>query len=140
MTSKRLNLAPSSWGPVAWKLLHSVAAGYPDRATPQEQASLTQFIHGLPDLLPCAMCRVHFRQEIAADPVEPHVGSRAAIERWLVDLHNRVNARLEKPQLTRDEAAQLMKGDIVGEDPTSSSASSDATIIGLAVAVGVMGV
>ena len=100
---------------------------------------MTQFIHGLPDLLPCAKCRVHFRQEIAADPVEPHVGSRAAIEKWLVDLHNRVNARLEKPQLTRDEAAQLMKGDIVGEDPTPSSAS-DATIIGLAVAVAVMGV
>jgi len=86
------------WGPGAWAFLHSITFNYPEYPSSTEQHIMQQFFHSLKNILPCEQCRTHFTQTIEQTmPIEPHLNSRDALTRWLVQFHNTVNKRLGKP-------------------------------------------
>jgi len=93
------------WGPAAWKFLHAMTFSFPDAPTIQQQTDAERLFASLRTLLPCEACRVHYDQEISVHP--PDVRSRSTLSAWLVDLHNRVNARLGKPIFTFAAAESL---------------------------------
>ena len=91
------------WGPGAWDFLHSVTFDYPEKPSAAEKKHTREFFHSLKYVLPCLWCRKHYKDTIEKTmPIEPHLGSRNALTRWLVDLHNSVNKRLKKPQMPYD--------------------------------------
>jgi hypothetical protein len=85
-------VAPEKWGRSVWSLLHvlALAAGREPRLAPAVRAVLG----AMRALLPCGKCR----RSYAALP--PPAGPLAA---WVHATHNRVNAKLGKPELARGE-------------------------------------
>ena len=98
-----------SWGPAAWKFLHSVTFNYSDHPSLNEQRNMEQFFYSLKNLLPCDECKNHFENEIRLHP--PDTRSKETISSWLVDIHNRINRRLGKQIITYDKAKQLYEKD-----------------------------
>ena len=86
----------SVWGPSAWRFLHAVSFAYPESPSSAQQEAALQLFLSLRHMIPCGDCCGHYCSEIQSAP--PRVESRDALSRWLVDLHNRVTARLGKPQ------------------------------------------
>jgi hypothetical protein len=98
-------MRPEVWGPVLWRAIHDMALAYPERPSPEDARSVEAFFRALPALLPCAACGEKLRAELLAEPVSGGPArSRAALYAWTVRLHNRVNARLGKPEMGVAEA------------------------------------
>ena len=86
------------WGPHAWEFLHSVTFDYPEEPTDKDKKEYAEFFHSIKNVLPCVWCRKHYKEGIEEImPIEPHLVSRDELTRWLVDFHNSVNKRLNKP-------------------------------------------
>jgi len=97
-------LTKRRWGPIVWTTLHTVAAGYPKRASESHRRSLFEFLNALPALLPCPLCGEHLRKLLDGEDGPPALrgagdarllGRDSAFE-YTVALHNRVNERLGK--------------------------------------------
>lgn len=89
---------PQQWGPGAWNLIHLSAAGYPENPTPEIRSQYIAFFRSLQYVLPCNGCRQGYAHLIAG-PVRltPAVfADRLSLFRWTVELHNAVNAKLNK--------------------------------------------
>lgn len=69
---------------------------YPEEPTDSERQTLKEFIHLFSLLYPCGDCANHFQQLLKELP--PQTGSRKSASLWLCSVHNRVNARLGKPE------------------------------------------
>lgn len=82
-------------GRATWTFLHTMAAYYPDEPTGEQQEEMRSFITLFSKFYPCAPCAAHLREELAQQT--PVTSSRGGFARWLCQMHNRVNERLEKP-------------------------------------------
>lgn len=78
------------WGPCAWKFLHAVATTF----DPDHDATYLTFFNSLQNVLPCPGCRMHLQTYLKEHPVD--VSSKAALEKWVYDLHCDVNRRSGK--------------------------------------------
>lgn len=99
-----------SWGPAGWTFLHVVSWTYPENPTNQEREEMYVFLHAFSKVLPCKRCRRHWTESLVkavASSESPHLSSRAALTRFIVDAHNDVNRRLGKRVLSYDEARRL---------------------------------
>ncbi|KAI8142410.1 ERV/ALR sulfhydryl oxidase domain-containing protein [Fennellomyces sp. T-0311] len=81
-------------GRSTWKLLHTMAAQYPENPAPDERQALNQFIMLLSRLYPCGECAAHFQQLLRKYP--PQTSSKIAASQWACAIHNKVNERLGK--------------------------------------------
>lgn len=57
------------------------------------------FFNALLYVLPCKLCQQHYSQWIQAEPIHDAVSSSNTLKRWIFNLHNHVNARLDKKAL-----------------------------------------
>lgn len=93
-------LSLSRWGPNAWGFLHATSYAYPDSPTAVEQESMRRFLVVVGEVLPCRRCREHYAsfmlRHFSGRELEVLRG-RASLSRFLVDMHNDVNRRTEKP-------------------------------------------
>lgn len=87
------------WGPAMWKACHAATFGYPERADAATMVGARAFFHGLEWIMPCDVCRTHYRALLGELPIEPHLGGRDSLARWFVEIHNRVNDRTGKHRL-----------------------------------------
>ncbi|CCM04173.1 uncharacterized protein FIBRA_06335 [Fibroporia radiculosa] len=81
-------------GRATWTFLHTTAAYYPERPTPNQRANMLSLLRSLPVLYPCSHCASHLEDNIKTHP--PDVSGRVALSRWLCQRHNDVNVRLGK--------------------------------------------
>lgn len=97
---------PLCWGPLQWMTLHQLARGYP-RSNPstEVQEAARAYVMALVKLLPCSICAMHWKD------VAPTVktGSRAEFLKWTIDVHNSVNKRTGKKELTYTEALHAIR-------------------------------
>eukprot|EP00934_Nitzschia_sp_Nitz4_P003715 Nitzschia sp. Nitz4//scaffold29_size155292//67567//68205//NITZ4_002657-RA/size155292-processed-gene-0.46-mRNA-1//-1//CDS//3329546445//3705//frame0 len=82
-------------GRSTWKLLHTMAAWYPDKPTNEDKEQMSSFFLALGTFYPCIWCAKDFQQELKKTP--PATESREDLCMWLCDQHNRVNKKLGKP-------------------------------------------
>ncbi|KAL0570547.1 hypothetical protein V5O48_011414 [Marasmius crinis-equi] len=83
-------------GTATWTFLHTTAAYYPERPTPNQRANMLSLIRALPILYPCSHCANDFGEDLKVHP--PDVSGRAGLSRWLCERHNEVNLKLGKKQ------------------------------------------
>jgi hypothetical protein len=87
-----------AWGPGAWDFLHTVTFNYPEDPDVTKREGYRAFFFDVDEVLPCSYCRDSFRHFIKRHPVEPHLGDRYALVRWLYRMHNLVNKKLKVPK------------------------------------------
>lgn len=98
-----MHLPPEVWGPLFWSTMHIVSLGYPDEPSYSEKRAAKEWFNALPHLLPCSICRDHFREVIGALPVETWLDNRKSLIEWVWMVHNKVNEKLGKAQITQEE-------------------------------------
>lgn len=85
-----------SLGRNTWSLLHTIAAKYPKRPTPEQKSDMKDFIRLVSILYPCSWCAKEFREDLVEVP--PKVDSQKDLALWFCQMHNKVNKKLNKPQ------------------------------------------
>jgi hypothetical protein len=101
----------SEWGPPLWRLLHSLV----ERLGRQTVALLAQdefrawiaVLQGVEGIMPCQLCRGHYRAWRTKRPLEALFGSADASREWLWALHEAVNDQKEVAAEGRVAFAQL---------------------------------
>merc|ERR1712224_507770 len=95
--SSQYECPPSSseLGTGSWKLLHSMAAWYPEHPSHDDQIAMKGFMETLAKFYPCTYCAEDFQENIQKKPIQTE--SRTSLCQWLCEQHNDVNAKLGKP-------------------------------------------
>ena len=85
-------------GRATWTFLHSLAATYPDVASPAEQKQMSSFLSIFSNVYPCWHCAADFRDWVSKPENKPQLNGKDAFGNWLCIAHNEVNTKLGKPE------------------------------------------
>lgn len=105
------SLPPPLWGPCMWRTIHYVAMGYPQAPSVYEREMYRSFYVSLGQVMPCMTCAQGYQElvGVAGGGLDAALDSGRLFE-WTVELHNAVNAKLDKPELsTSDVVRDLLK-------------------------------
>ena len=91
------------WGPPMWHTLHTLSLDYSHVPTTEQQQTMSVFLDAIGKLLPCISCREHYQRYVQEYPLAQAVQSAEDLQRWILELHNRVNERLGKSKYTFDQ-------------------------------------
>lgn len=91
------------WGPYFWFTLHTVTLAYPDQPNYQDKRYYHDFFLSLQNILPCQLCRQHYKQHLQEFPVSAHLDNKEALVKWCFILHNKVNVSLNKEEFSYEE-------------------------------------
>ena len=87
----------SVWGPSLWHYLHTMSFNYPVRPTKEDKKHYREFILLLKYILPCKYCRINFRKNLKAIPLNAKaLKNRTNFSKWMYCLHEHVNKMLKK--------------------------------------------
>ena len=98
-----MTLDPTIWGPHYWFFLHTITLCYPLRPNTVTKKRYYDFIHNFYLFLPIESISTHFSKLIIEYPVTPYLDSSDSFIRWMHFIHNKINQKLEKPQVTLDQ-------------------------------------
>ena len=96
-------LDPKIWGPHYWFFIHTVAMTYPVRPNAVTKKKYYEFIQNLPLFIPVESISGEFSKLIDKYPVTPYLDNRESLIRWTHFIHNKINQKLEKPQISLSE-------------------------------------
>ena len=96
-------LDPKIWGPHYWFFIHTVAMTYPIRPNAVTKKKYYEFIQNLPLFIPVESISGEFSKLIDKYPVTPYLDNRESLIRWTHFIHNKINQKLEKPQISLSE-------------------------------------
>ena len=91
---------PKIWGPGAWLFIHSIAMGYPDNPSKDEQIAIQQFLNSLKYILPCKSCSTLYKKDLPI--IEKIISLKDASQnkknliKWVNLMHNQVNKNINK--------------------------------------------
>jgi hypothetical protein len=95
---------PAIWGPHYWFFLHTISHSYPETPNAVTKRKYYDFIQNLPLFIPIPEMGDKFSQLLDKYPVSPYLDNRESFIRWVIFIHNKMNAMLGKEELTFPEA------------------------------------
>tara|TARA_B100000963_G_C22616489_1_gene667617 strand:- start:2095 stop:2565 length:471 start_codon:yes stop_codon:yes gene_type:complete len=95
------------WGPKYWFTLHTVSFEYPMKPTFKEKKIYYNFFNSLQYILPCSICKRHFKKNLKELPLENSIHSRRDLVYWLIDIHNKVNVETGKRIYSYEEVINI---------------------------------
>ena len=98
---------PKIWGPHAWDFMLSVAMTYPDNPSEDVANRYKNFYYSLADVLPCLVCREHYKENLQSLPLDNYLGNSKLLSKWVVQIHNIVNRINKKRIVGYEEALKL---------------------------------
>lgn len=93
-----------SWGPGFWTALHTAAYAYPAHPSAEQEDTARQFVRSVGGMLPCDVCRAHYRQRMKEHDMDEVVSGRKQLAAFVLDVHNAVNKLNDKKEWTAEEA------------------------------------
>ena len=95
------------WGPHLWTILHSIAERIGSKSLKRLPSEETRMWSGLLSSLryslPCPHCKKHYSEYYISNPIS----SIIEVRMWLYNLHNEVNSRTEKENITIDQISEI---------------------------------
>jgi hypothetical protein len=95
---------PEVWGTHYWFFLMTIALTYPDHVNAVTKRKYYDLIQNIPIFIPNTEISKNFSEMLNKYPVTPYLDNRDSFVRWIVFIHNKVNASLGKREITMDEA------------------------------------
>lgn len=101
------------WGNALWKYMHYAAMNYPQNPTQEQIQEMESWLCSLATTIPCKKCSKHYRSYIEESKPELSniCSNKDMLFKFLVDLHNKVNQRTDKPTMSYDDAYAMYEGD-----------------------------
>ena len=96
-------LDPNIWGPHYWFFLHTISMTYPIRPNALTKKKYYEFIQNLPLFIPVEKISTEFSKLIDEYPITPYLDNRESLIRWMHFIHNKINQKLEKPELSLND-------------------------------------
>lgn len=96
-------LDPKIWGPHYWFFLHTLAMTYPHHPNAVTKKKYYEFIQNLPLFIPVEQISKELEQLIDKYPITPYLDNRESFTRWMHFIHNKINEKLEKPQISLND-------------------------------------
>ena len=93
-----------NWGPYFWGTLHIACLAAPPVLSDEHKTAFRNLIESFTLVLPCPACQMHFREVLQQFPLEESLNTGEDLFTWSVAVHNIVNARLGKPQVSLKDA------------------------------------
>lgn len=97
------NLNPKVWGPPMWFFLNTIAMNYPHHPNAVTKKKYYEFIQNLPLFIPVEYMSGEFSKLIDQYPIQPYLDNKESFIRWVWFIHNKINQKLEKPEITLNE-------------------------------------
>lgn len=88
------------WGPKYWFFMHTAAMAYPLKPTEATKRKFYDLIQNFPLFIPDGDIASYFTKLMGKYPVSPYLDSRDSLIRWTHFIHNKVNEKLEKKQIS----------------------------------------
>lgn len=101
-----MNFEPEIWGPHYWFFLHTVSESYPIHPTSVTKKKYYDLILNFPLFIPNQEIGNKFSQMLDKYPVSPYLDSRDSFVRWVHFIHNRMNTKLGKEQMSMEVALE----------------------------------
>jgi len=100
---------PLVFGPPLWFSLHNGAARYPQHPSTIWKERMKNFILGIPIMIPCEKCMIHANAYIYSElnNLDLIVSSREELFKFFWKFHNYVNVRLNKQEISLEDAYKL---------------------------------
>jgi hypothetical protein len=92
------------WGPAYWFFLMTIALTYPDHANAVTKRKYYDLLHNFPLFMPDQEMGNEFSRMLDKYPVTPYLDYRESFIKWVIFIHNRINVKLGKPEITEEEA------------------------------------
>jgi FAD-linked sulfhydryl oxidase len=99
---------PKSWGNGAWIFLHCISYTYPEIPSKKEEKYYCSFFNNLGYVIPCPNCRKHYQEYLKQFPCSKFLKNKSSLSKWLFELHNYVNFKLNKPLIDDFNISQQM--------------------------------
>lgn len=96
------------WGPAKWTALESEILTLPAKLDEHEFCMFKVYLALNARYLPCINCARHFEEHIQRMPNTDIMRTRAGLLKWLTDVHNDVNRRKHREQLTHAEIMSVL--------------------------------
>jgi FAD-linked sulfhydryl oxidase len=100
---------PSVWGPHYWFFLHTIAESYPLHPNEVTKKKYYDLIQNLPIFIPIDEIGNYFSQLLDKYPVSPYLDNRDSFVRWMHFIHNKINVRLGKQEISLPRALELYR-------------------------------
>ena len=97
------NLDPNIWGPHYWFFLHTISMTYPNRPNSVTKKKYYELIHNMPTFIPVEKMSSDFSKLLDLYPITPYLDTRESVIRWIWFIHNKINSKLDKPQITLND-------------------------------------
>ena len=101
MTSAYLD--PKIWGPHYWFFLHTIAMSYPIHPNAVTKKKYYDFVQNIPLFIPVESMAGEFSKLLDQYPVQPYLDNKESFIRWMWFIHNKINKKLEKPQISLND-------------------------------------
>ena len=110
-----MRAAITSWGPAGWTYLHTVTFVYPNYPKDSDKEDFVKFLYAFANVIPCLRCRTdfmymvkkNFGETVAEGVKSEHVRSRDNLVKIIIDMHNEVNRKLKKKQVSYEHVIDL---------------------------------
>jgi len=97
------NLDPKIWGPHYWFFLHTIAMSYPIHPNAVTKRKYYDFVQNIPLFIPVESMAGEFSKLLDQYPVQPYLDNKESFIRWMWFIHNKINIKLEKPQISLND-------------------------------------
>jgi hypothetical protein len=92
------------WGPPSWDVLHFAAHHY----NPQKKEAIKCLFRAYSEgALACGSCTTHVAKYLTDNPIDEHLDTREALVIYVNRMHNTVNKRLGKRDVTLKESYEI---------------------------------
>ena len=98
-----LYLDPKVWGPHYWFFLHTLAMTYPHHPNAVTKKKYYDFVQNIPLFIPVESMAGEFSKLLDQYPVQPYLDNKESFIRWMWFIHNKINKKLEKPQISLND-------------------------------------
>jgi hypothetical protein len=96
-------LDPKIWGPHYWFFLHTIAMSYPIHPNAVTKKKYYDFVQNIPLFIPVESMSGEFSKLLDQYPVQPYLDNKESFIRWMWFIHNKINIKLEKPQISLND-------------------------------------
>ena len=91
------------WGPHYWFFLHTLAFTYPTYPNDVVKKKYYDTIQNFPFFIPHDPISKYFTELLTIYPIKSYLDNKASLIRWVHFIHNKINTKLEKPQLSLED-------------------------------------
>lgn len=96
------------WGPAKWTALESEILTLPAKLDEHEFCMFKVYLALNARYLPCINCARHFEEHIQRMPNDDVMRTRAGLLKWFTDVHNDVNRRKHREELSHEEIIRVL--------------------------------